>query len=218
MACIYIRSAHTYANAMCCRQGPAGHCLGAAALAEPPAGPRPGPANLSERFRPQNQFDTALWPGCPGQRAHGGTTAGRWQAPTIIFLPPAGRFDRLHDPGGGHLHRGVPHPCPHVLTSTLRPDGLVVMENLLHHKSDPTLALMRRAGTEVRSLPAYSPDLNPIEKMWSKLKAPLRAAEVSTPATLVWAISQAPAHVTRARRSRRARLLRLWLLLRRSGL
>jgi transposase len=45
-------------------------------------------------------------------------------------------------------------------------------------------------------LPACSPDFNPIEKMWSKVKALLRAAEARTPADLVWAIGQALAQVT----------------------
>jgi transposase len=45
-------------------------------------------------------------------------------------------------------------------------------------------------------LPAYSPDFNPIEKMWSKVKARLRAAEARTPTDLVKAIGQALAQVT----------------------
>ena len=42
------------------------------------------------------------------------------------------------------------------------------------------LALIAQAGAEVLFLPAYSPDLNPIEKMWSKVKASLRSAEART--------------------------------------
>lgn len=83
-----------------------------------------------------------------------------------------------------------------VLAPTLRPGDLVVMDNLSPHKSDPTLELIGQAGAQVRFLPAYSPDLNPIEKMWSKLKALLRAAEARTPAALVRAIGQALAQVT----------------------
>lgn len=59
------------------------------------------------------------------------------------------------------------------------------------HKSDPTLALIQQAGAQVLFLPAYSPDFNPIEKMWSKVKALLRAAEARTPGNLVKAIGQA---------------------------
>ena len=83
-----------------------------------------------------------------------------------------------------------------VLVPTLRPGDIVVMDNLSPHKSDPTLALIHHVGAQVLFLPAYSPDLNPIEKMWSKVKALLRAAEARTPADLITAIGQALASVT----------------------
>jgi len=83
-----------------------------------------------------------------------------------------------------------------VLVPTLQPGDIVVMDNLSPHKSDPTLALIAQAGARVHFLPAYSPDLNPIEKMWSKVKALLRTAEARTPAALVQAIGQALAQVT----------------------
>jgi len=83
-----------------------------------------------------------------------------------------------------------------VLLPTLQPGDLVVMDNLSPHKSDPTLALIARAGAQVLFLPAYSPDLNPIEKMWSKVKALLRRMEARTPAELVRAIGRALAQVT----------------------
>lgn len=83
-----------------------------------------------------------------------------------------------------------------VLAPTLRPGDMVVMDNLSPHKSDPTLALITAAGARVIFLPACSPDLNPIEKMWSKVKTLLRAAEARTPAGLVRAIGQALAQIT----------------------
>jgi transposase len=83
-----------------------------------------------------------------------------------------------------------------VLVPTLRPGDIVVMDNLSPHKSDPTLALMVQAGARVLFLPAYSPDLNPIEKMWSKLKALLRGAEARTSADLITAIGHALAQIT----------------------
>lgn len=83
-----------------------------------------------------------------------------------------------------------------VLLPTLRPGDLVIMDNLSPHKSDPTLALIKNAGAQVLFLPAYSPDLNPIEKMWSKIKSLLRTAEARTPADLITAIGQALAKVT----------------------
>jgi len=83
-----------------------------------------------------------------------------------------------------------------VLVPTLRPGDIVVMDNLSPHKSDPTLALIVNAGSQVLFLPAYSPDLNPIEKMWSKVKSLLRGAEARTAADLITAIGQALARVT----------------------
>lgn len=83
-----------------------------------------------------------------------------------------------------------------VRVPTLQPGDVVVMDNLSPHKSDPTLARIAQAGAQVRFLPAYSPDLNPVEKMWSKVKAFLRGAEARTPADLVAAIGQALAQVT----------------------
>jgi transposase len=83
-----------------------------------------------------------------------------------------------------------------VLVPTLQSGDIVVMDNLSPHKSDPTLALITAVGAQVIFLPAYSPDLNPIEKMWSKLKGLLRTAEARTPADLVQAIGQALARIT----------------------
>jgi transposase len=83
-----------------------------------------------------------------------------------------------------------------VLVPTLRPGDIVVMDNLSPHKSDPTLAFIVQAGAQVMFLPAYSPDLNPIEKMWSKVKGLLRGAEARTPAELITAIGHALARIT----------------------
>jgi transposase len=49
------------------------------------------------------------------------------------------------------------------------------MDNLAVHKSPRVAALVEAVGAEVKFLPAYSPDLNPIEKMWSKIKALLHS-------------------------------------------
>lgn len=83
-----------------------------------------------------------------------------------------------------------------VLQPTLRQGDIVVMDNLAAHKSEPTLALIRAAGAEPLFLPAYSPDLNPIEKMWSKVKNSLRTAAARTLPELQAAIGQALAKVT----------------------
>ena len=83
-----------------------------------------------------------------------------------------------------------------VLVPVLKPADIVVMDNLSPHKSDPTLALITSAGAQVLFLPADSPDRNPIEQMWSKIKSLLRAAEARTPEDLITAIGLALTKVT----------------------
>ena len=84
-----------------------------------------------------------------------------------------------------------------VLCPTLTRGDIVVMDNLAPHKNDHTLELIAQAGASVAFLPAYSPDLNPIEKMWSKVKQWLRGAEARTRETLTVAIADALRRVTR---------------------
>jgi transposase len=78
-----------------------------------------------------------------------------------------------------------------ILGPRLRPGDIVVMDNLGAHKNEQTLALLAAAGATVRFLPAYSPDLNPIEMMWSKVKTLLRTAEARTADELQRAIASA---------------------------
>ena len=83
-----------------------------------------------------------------------------------------------------------------VLVPALRAGDIVIMDNLGAHKNDHTLALIAQAGAEVRFLPAYSPDLNPIEMMWSKVKSLLRKAQARTHQDLLLAIAAALRAVT----------------------
>jgi len=83
-----------------------------------------------------------------------------------------------------------------VLCPTLQPGDIVVLDNLTPHKSPATLALIEQAGAQVLFLPAYSPDLNPIEKMWSKVKQYLRSAEARNLPDLLRAIAAAIETVT----------------------
>jgi transposase len=84
----------------------------------------------------------------------------------------------------------------HVLIPTLRAGDIVVMDNLSAHKNSYTLSLVRKAGAKVLFLPAYSPDLNPIEMMWSKIKQALRSAEARSLPALLDALAAALAKVT----------------------
>jgi transposase len=67
-----------------------------------------------------------------------------------------------------------------VLGPTLQPGDIVVMDNLPAHKPDKVRTAIERAGAELRYLPPYSPDLNPIEMAFAKLKALLKKAAART--------------------------------------
>lgn len=83
-----------------------------------------------------------------------------------------------------------------ILVPSLKLGDIVILDNLGAHKNERTLALIEKAGAEVRFLPAYSPDLNPIELMWSKVKALLRKAQARNHPDLLAAIASALAAVT----------------------
>jgi transposase len=83
-----------------------------------------------------------------------------------------------------------------VLLPSLRPGDIVVLDNLAPHKKPGVIAMIEAVGAEVWFLPPYSPDFNPIEKMWSKIKAFLRKAEARTRETLLAAIKAALQEVT----------------------
>ena len=83
-----------------------------------------------------------------------------------------------------------------VLCPTLRPGDVVIMDNLSPHKSAETLSLIEQLGAQVLFLPAYSPDFNPIEKMWSKLKEFLRSAQACSRPRLIEAIASALETIT----------------------
>jgi transposase len=83
-----------------------------------------------------------------------------------------------------------------VLVPTLEPTDIVVMDNLSVHKNPAARAAILQAGAAIWDLPPYSPDLNPIEKMWSKVKACLRKAKARDPETLCQAVGNALAQVT----------------------
>ena len=68
----------------------------------------------------------------------------------------------------------------HVLAPTLRPGDVVIMDNLSSHKRASVKAIIEAHGAELRFLPPYSPDFNPIEMAFAKLKALLRKAAERT--------------------------------------
>lgn len=68
----------------------------------------------------------------------------------------------------------------HFLLPTLTSQDVVVMDNLSVHKVTGVLEAIQSVGARVLFLPPYHPDLNPIEKLWSKMKTLLRGAQART--------------------------------------
>ncbi len=68
----------------------------------------------------------------------------------------------------------------HVLVPELRPGDVVVMDNLSVHKGAAIRGAIQAAGAELRFLPPYSPDFNPIEQAFAKFKALMRKAAART--------------------------------------
>lgn len=85
-----------------------------------------------------------------------------------------------------------------VLVPALPPRAVVVMDNLPAHRVAAVERTLRAAGAEACYLPPYSPDFNPIELMWSKVKSFLRSAKARTQEDLWAAVAQGLASVTSA--------------------
>ena len=106
-------------------------------------------------------------------------------APMVLDGPinhcPAGECK--HSPRGGDWFEAY---VGQVLLPTLRPGDVVIMDNLSSHKRASVREMIEAKGARLRFLPPYSPDFNPIEMVFSKLKALLRKAAERTVAGL-WA-------------------------------
>jgi transposase len=85
-----------------------------------------------------------------------------------------------------------------VLVPSLREGDIVILDNLSAHKDKIALERIKEAGAEVKFLPPYSPDFNPIEKMWSKVKQLLRGMKARTEEALLLSIATALSCVTQA--------------------
>ena len=84
----------------------------------------------------------------------------------------------------------------HILVPTLKSGDIVVMDNLSAHKNKEVKEMIESVGAQLWYLPPYSPDLNPIEKMWSKIKSILRSLKARTQQVLIKAIAQALEAIT----------------------
>jgi transposase len=131
-----------------------------------------------------------------GKRLHASAPSGRWQTTTMIgSVRQDGSTTCMTIEGAvnGEVFRVYVRD---ILLPTLQPGDVLVMDNLSTHKDRESLEMLKQVGVKVRFLPAYSPDYNPIEMMWSKVKALLRKAEARDGETLLQAIGNALGRVT----------------------
>lgn len=115
-----------------------------------------------------------------GQRLRAKVPGGHWK--TMTFLA-ALRHDRIDAPwllDGPIDAESFQTYINQVLVPVLKPGDIVVMDNLASHKGKPVRQDIRAAGARLFFLPKYSPDLNPIENVFAKLKHLLRKAAART--------------------------------------
>jgi len=115
---------------------------------------------------------------------------GRWKTMTFLAALRHDRIDApwlLEGPIDGESFRIY---VEKVLVPTLRPGDIVIMDNLGSHKGKAVRALIRAAGAKLFFLPKYSPDLNPIEQVFAKLKHLLRKAAARTVEIICAAIGE----------------------------
>jgi len=141
---------------------------------------------------------TRLYGRCPrGQRLVAPVPWGHWKTTTFIgalrqdgLIAPCA-FD---GPINGEKFRAW---IEQFLVPELREGDIVILDNLPSHKVEGVRTAIETAGGRLLYLPAYSPDLNPIEQWFAKLKALLRKAEARTFEALIQAIASALAAFTR---------------------
>jgi transposase len=128
-----------------------------------------------------------------GERCIDHTPPGHWQTMTMIS---AIRLEGVvHDATlliDGPMNRDTFEMyTEQCLAPALRPGDVVIMDNLSSHKGAAVRGLIENVQADLWYLPPYSPDLNPIEKLWSKVKAWLRRVMVSTFGELLDAMAAA---------------------------
>jgi transposase len=134
---------------------------------------------IDETWTKTNMAPLRGWAPC-GERLIAKVPHGRWKTTTFLAALRHDRIDApwlLEGPIDGESFRTY---VEKVLLPTLREGDIVIMDNLGSHKGKAVRALIRSAGAKLFFLPKYSPDLNPIEQVFAKLKHLLRKAAART--------------------------------------
>jgi transposase len=134
-----------------------------------------------------------------GTRACASAPFGHWTRLTVLGALGAegvvGAMGVEAATSGAVFHAYLDGVLPPELRRA-KPDAVLVMDNLPAHKAPKVRALLDRSGFAYRYLPAYSPDLNPIEPGWAKAKAELRRVAARTADALHEALGPALAAIT----------------------
>jgi transposase len=131
-----------------------------------------------------------------GQRAVGSIPRGRWTNVTLLATLTADGFGPSLQ-FAGVLDRSIFETfLETVLVPQLRPGQVVILDNLSVHKSARARALIDAAGCQLVFLPTYSPDFNPIEQAFAKLKQHLRRAETRTIEAIMTSTQHVFPHIT----------------------
>lgn len=131
-----------------------------------------------------------------GGRIHEAAPQGNWKILTILgAMSPRGMIATMTIEEATDADIFLAY-LDHVLCPKLKPGDVVAMDNLSSHKVKGVRERIEAAGAELLYLPPYSPDLNPIEKAWSKLKLLLRSTKARTKETLDIAISELLPQIT----------------------
>ena len=120
---------------------------------------------------------------------------GHWSTTTLVAAMSRGRVLAplvLDGPMDGMAFEAY---VEQALIPALPAEAIVVMDNLGAHKSPGIARRLAKAGLQARYLPPYSPDFNPIEQMWSKVKSHLKRAKARTQEALFEAIGEALSRV-----------------------
>lgn len=118
-----------------------------------------------------------------GRRVIGKQPWGHWKTTTFVAGLRIGEISAPFVLDGPMNRDAFEAYVEHILAPTLSDGDMVVMDNLPAHKGDRVRELIQARGASLLLLPPYSPDLNPIEMAFSKLKTLLRkAAERTVPA------------------------------------
>lgn len=126
-----------------------------------------------------------------GARIHEGTLEGNWQIVTILgAMSTRGMIATMTVAAATDTDIFLDY-LDHFLCPALVSGDVVVMDNLSSHKVDGVRQRIEAAGADLLYLPPYSPDMNPIEKAWAKLKQLLRTAKARTQQALDQAITEA---------------------------